>query len=157
MRKSINFGYLDSEGWPSPTEFKPHFFGSDGLHWFPDSRADSAALWAKGVNGTEHLQAGNGRIDIELLMWRNPDFGVLLIWSKWGGPYKEMFSSKGDLRRLRDFVSDLYGALLPIGLFVPFETAWKAVKEFIETNGELPKSIEWIANRDLPPGTFPDP
>jgi Immunity protein Imm1 len=28
---------------------------------------------------------------------------------------------------------------LPIGLFVPFETAWEAVKEFIETDGELPK------------------
>ena len=32
-----------------------------------------------------------------------------------------------------------------------------ALKEFIETDGALPKSIEWIANKDLPPGTFPDP
>jgi hypothetical protein len=27
----------------------------------------------------------------------------------------------------------------------------------METNGALPKSIEWIANRDLPPNTFPAP
>jgi hypothetical protein len=33
----------------------------------------------------------------------------------------------------------------------------EAVKEFIETDGALPKSIEWIANRDLPPNTFPEP
>jgi Immunity protein Imm1 len=46
---------------------------------------------------------------------------------------------------------------LPVGLFIPFKTAWLAVKEFIETDGALPKSIEWIANKDLPPGTFPDP
>jgi hypothetical protein len=46
---------------------------------------------------------------------------------------------------------------MPIGLFIPFAEAWKAVKEFIETEGELPKSIEWVRNRDLPPNTFPDP
>jgi hypothetical protein len=33
----------------------------------------------------------------------------------------------------------------------------QAVKEFIETDGELSKSIEWIANKDLPPNTFPEP
>jgi hypothetical protein len=33
----------------------------------------------------------------------------------------------------------------------------EAVKEFIETDGELPKSIEWIADPDIPPGAFPDP
>jgi hypothetical protein len=43
-----------------------------------------------------------------------------------------------------------------IGLFVPFESAWRAVKDFIESDGELPTSIEWIASRDLPPGTFPE-
>jgi len=31
------------------------------------------------------------------------------------------------------------------------------VKEFIETGGQLPKCIEWVANKDLPPNTFPDP
>jgi hypothetical protein len=29
-------------------------------------------------------------------------------------------------------------------------------QEFTETDGELPTSIEWIANRNLPRGTFPD-
>ena len=40
---------------------------------------------------------------------------------------------------------------------MPFPNAWKAVKEFIETDGELPKSIEWIASSDLPPEAYPDP
>jgi hypothetical protein len=34
--------------------------------------------------------------------------------------------------------------------------AWKTVKEFIETEGDLPTSIDWISNHDLPLGTFPD-
>jgi hypothetical protein len=42
-------------------------------------------------------------------------------------------------------------------LFVPFAIAWKAVKQFMETDGELPTSIEWVAASDLPRGTFPDP
>ncbi len=50
-----------------------------------------------------------------------------------------------------------HGTPLPVGLFIPYATAWKAVKEFIETDGKLPKNIEWIANRDLPENTFPDP
>src|SRR5215813_11001499 len=32
----------------------------------------------------------------------------------------------------------------------------EAVKEFMETDGKLPNSIKWIANRHLPRGTFPD-
>ena len=45
-----------------------------------------------------------------------------------------------------------------VGLFIPFEKAWPAVKEFMETDGlRLPTSIEWVANQDLPANSFPDP
>jgi hypothetical protein len=159
MRKSIDLGSHDHDGWPDPRELERYFLGPQGRNWGSESEygGDSAALWAEGAHGTEHLDAEKGRIDIELMMWRNRDLGVLLIYSKWGGGYKEMFSSKGDLRRLREWVRTSHGTPLPVGLFVPFVTAWKAVKEFIKTNGELPKSIEWIADRDLPPNAFPDP
>jgi hypothetical protein len=46
---------------------------------------------------------------------------------------------------------------MPVGLYIPFAKAWPAVKEFIETEGALPTSIEWVKNSELPPGTFPDP
>jgi hypothetical protein len=98
----------------------------------------------------------DGRIDVDLDMWGHPDLGVLLIYSKWGGGVKQMCSSKGNLRRLRHRIRSRQGTLLPVGLFIPHGTAWKAVKEFMETDGELPTSIEWIANRDLPRGTFSD-
>jgi hypothetical protein len=90
-------------------------------------------------------------------MWGNPEHGVLLIYSKWGGGLKQTYSSKGDFARLRERVRSMHDTVLPVGLFIPFDKAWPAVKEFIETDGKLPKSIEWIANRDLPPNTFPDP
>jgi hypothetical protein len=50
-----------------------------------------------------------------------------------------MYSSKRDLRRLREWVRSTHDTLLPIGLFVPFEVAWLAVKEFIET-ASLPRA-----------------
>jgi len=68
-----------------------------------------------------------------------------------------VFSSKGDLTKLREWVRTLHNDPMPVGLFIPYADAWRAVKEFIETDGALPKSIEWIANSDLPLGTFPDP
>ena len=61
------------------------------------------------------------------------------------------------MKRLREWVMTHDGDLMPIGLFVPFERAWTAVKEFIEKDGALPKSIPWIADRDVPDYAFPDP
>jgi hypothetical protein len=136
---------------------EPYFLAPPGQRWFFETGNDSGSLRAEGVDGTQHLDPKKGRIDIALQMWGNPDLGVLLIYSKWGGGHKQMYSSKGDLGRLRQWIPSTHDTPLPVGLFIPFGEAWKAVKEFIETDGKLPKSIEWIANRDLPPNTFPDP
>jgi hypothetical protein len=83
--------------------------------------------------------------------------GVLLHYRKGGGDYKDSFYSKGDLTRLREWVKTRHDDLFPVGLYIPFETAWKAVKEFIETDGQLPRNIEWVAGNDLPADAFPDP
>jgi hypothetical protein len=151
--------YFDNEwfrGWPEASWLEPYFL-SKSPRWFAETGNDSAGFAAEGVEGTDHLLPNKGRIDIQLDLWGNPDLGVLLIWSKWGGGYKETFTSKSDMTRLRELVRSTHDTPLPVGLFIPFEQAWKAVKEFIETDGALPKSIEWVANRDLPKNTFPDP
>jgi hypothetical protein len=44
---------------------------------------------------------------------------------------------------------------MPIGLFIPFESAWTAVREFIEANGALPTGIVWVGDGDLPRTAFP--
>src|SRR5262245_29196194 len=79
-------GYFASElmwEWPRPEEIEHYFLAPPGERWFFETGNDGAAFENKGVDGTEHLQLGKGRIDIELMMWANEDFGVLLIWSKW--------------------------------------------------------------------------
>ncbi|MEA2907239.1 MAG: hypothetical protein QOI12_4626 [Alphaproteobacteria bacterium] len=157
MKKRAYFNTFWGPGWPELKEIAPYFLSPPGKRWFSETGNDSAGLDAQGVEGTEHLEANKGRIDIRLDLWGHADLGVLLIWSKWGGGYKETYSSKGDLTKLRKWVRSTHDTPLPIGLFIPYGRAWQAVKEFIETDGSLPKNIEWIANRDLPPNTFPDP
>jgi hypothetical protein len=157
VQKNAYFASREIQGWPTTKELEPYFLAPPGQRWFFETRNDSAVLTAEGVDGSEHLDPNKGRIDIELEMWGNPHLGVLLIYSKWGGVHKQMYSSKGDLSRLREWVRSTHDTPLPVGLFIPFEKAWTAVKEFIESDGQLPNSIEWVANRDLPPNTFPDP
>jgi Immunity protein Imm1 len=94
-----------------------------------------------------------------LYMHMNPDHGIKLQYSKWDGRTgeKKTYHSKGDLTRLKEFVRSFHRTPLSIGLFVPFEVGRKAVKEFLESDGELPRSIDWMSDDDLPSDVFPLP
>ena len=159
MKKKVYFDVFDRRGWPSPDELQHYFLAPPGQRWtFGEGESESWGLDAEGVDGTEHLPANKGRIDIHLTMVGNEDHGVLLQYRKLGGGYKDIYYSKGDLTRLDDLVwIGQEGDLMPIGLFIPFDRAWLAVKEFIETDGALPNSIDWIADADIPDEVFPDP
>jgi hypothetical protein len=156
MRQRILLGEFDAHKWPDPTALKRYFVRPVGQNWVDWGGTDSAALHAEGLYGTEHLTPKTGRVDVHLHMCGNPDHGVHFAYGKWDGRTRQKFefSSKGDLRRLRERVYSLQGDPVPIGLFVPFPKAYLAVKEFIETGGELPKSIEWIAAQDIPADAF---
>lgn len=157
MKRYTYFDEFERSGWPKPSQLEPFFLAPKGKEWSYRGGNDSWGLSAEGVDGTEHLEPNRGRIDIDLDMWGHPQHGVLLIYKKWGGGQKQTYSSKGDLTRLREWIRTLHDDPMPVGLYIPYEKAWKAVEEFIKTDGQLPKSIEWIANRDLPPNTFPAP
>jgi hypothetical protein len=156
MKKSAFFASRDIKGWPSPEEIEQYFLGPPGQRWF-ETGNDTAGFTADGIDGTEHLEPKQARSNVRLALSAHPTLGVLLDWSKWDGEERQTYNSKGDLRRLREFVRNRHGDPLPVGLLVPYDVAWKAVREFLETDGQLPKSIEWIDDRDLPPDTFPDP
>ena len=141
MRKTTYFEPFPDEGWPEPNDLRPYFLAPPGQEWTEGN--DSWGLSAEGLYGTEGLAKFKEQVEVHLSMWGARGLGVLLFYHKYGGGYREMFTSKGDMSRLREIV--------------PFFEAWKAVKEFIETDGELPKSIEWVANKVLPPNTFPKP
>ena len=157
MEKEAFFDDHWGAGWPSLSKLEPYFLAPKGKEWFYHHGNDSAGLALLGIDGTDDLELGKGRRDVRLKMWGNPKHGVLIIYHKYGGGKGEAYSSKGDLSLLKKWVRSLHDDPLPIGLFIPFPKAWKAVKEFMETEGALPKSIEWVRNLDLPENTFPDP
>ena len=129
-----------------------------GKEWSYSGGNDNWGIGVGGVDGTENLIMGMGRRDVRLRMWGHPQYGVLIIYHKMGpADFRGMFSSKGDMSRLREIVYTLQDDPMPVGLFIPFDKAWLAVKEFMDTEGQLPTSIEWVRNADLPPNTFPDP
>jgi hypothetical protein len=78
------FGEFDGKGWPAPAQLQRYFLAPPGQRWSFRGGNDSWALTAEGVDGTGHMEANNGRIDLDLVMWGHPDLGVLLIYSKWG-------------------------------------------------------------------------
>lgn len=158
MKKRIYFDKFDHVGWPDPRELEPFFLATKGQEWSYLDGNDNWGIKIDGLNGTEDLDIDDDRrIDVHLSMWGHPEFGALLFYEKVGGGFNEAFCSKGDMSRLKEWIRTLQSDLRPVGLFIPFAEAWKAVKEFMETEGELPKSIEWVDNYKLPEGTFPLP
>jgi hypothetical protein len=158
LKKSSYFDVFKGPGWPTPDQIKTFFVAPKGQEWSYRGGNDSWGLDVQGLYGTENLPRAD-RVNVHLYMFGNPNHGVTLYYDKWDGrtKQKQTYNSKGDLTRLREFVRSAHGTPLSVGLFIPFAVAWKAVKEFIERDGELPASIEWVASRDLPPETFPDP
>ena len=158
MNKYINFEKFWGDYWPAADELKPYFLAPVGKEWFYTGGNDSGGLSLEGLDGTEHLPLGQGRNDIWLSMWGNPDLGVLLQYTIITGdkPRQDWFS-KGDMTKLRQWVRTLHADPMPVGLYIPFPKAWLAVKEFMETEGQLPTSIEWVTSDELPDNTFPTP
>jgi hypothetical protein len=156
MTKRVYFDDFWGDFWPSVDELRPFFLAPPGKEWSYRGGNDSWGLDLRGLDGTEHLPHFEGQKCIQLSMWGNPDLGVLLQYTRFGGgePRQDWFS-KGDMRKIRQWVRSLHDTPLPVGLFIPFDRAWLAVKEFMETEGMLPTSIEWVD--DLPENTFPDP
>jgi hypothetical protein len=156
MRKSIYFAAFSGPEWPEAKRLEHYFLTAKGRREFFEDGNDSWGLDVEDVDDTGALQGNAGRTDLHLTIQGHPDYGVLLQYRKVGGT-NETYYSKGELKRLSEWVTTLHGDRMPIGLYVPFEIAWLAIKEFMEREGALPTSIEWVAGHDLPPETFPDP
>ena len=156
MIKTAYFMSRDFKAWPPPQEIERYFLGPPGERWF-ETGNDTAGFDADGVDGTEHIEPDQLRHNVSLDLSAHRTMGVFLQWRKWHGDHQELYLSRGDLGRLRQIVRNSYGDPLSAGLLIPCEEAWKAVKEFIETDGLLPKSIAWVAGDDLPSDLFADP
>jgi hypothetical protein len=165
LKQSIYFGPFRSKPWPNQDQLAPYFLTKEGIDELLSTGNDNWSIDLYGLYGTEglpkYLARGTNipgsQVDAELQMYFDPEFGVLLLYTKTGGGFEDCFCSAGDLTRLKEWIRTLQSDLMPVGLYIRFAQAWLAVKEFMDTNGELPKSIKWVDCNDLPPDTFPVP
>ena len=159
MRKESSFDEHWGDGWPDLHNIQACLLDPKRRAAFFAKGLDGGSFSVRGLYGTEKLPVRGGLVTAHLFLHLNPDHGAKLVYARWDGRVqnKDEFHSKGDLSRLGEFVRSFHDTPLSVGLFIPFEQGWQAIKEFIETEGELPKSIEWVDDKALPPGTFPDP
>jgi hypothetical protein len=157
VKKDCYFPDFNDPAWPAPDKLKKYFLDRGRL-WISPGGNDNWGLEVQGLYGTDALPQSES-VNVNLIMTGSPDHGVTLHYAKWDGriQHKDTYVSRGDLSRLGRFMYSLHGDPYSLGLFISFEAAWKAVKEFIERDGELPTSIAWVAVRDLPAETFPVP
>lgn len=97
MQKRSYFHNVRRAGWPSLVELAPYFLAKPAdSGWFRDTGNDGASLDLEGVRGTEHLPPGQGRADISLTVWGNPELGVLLQYARYGGgvPRQDWFYAR---------------------------------------------------------------
>ena len=156
MKKMTSFCDCRCLGWPEQKWLAPYFLTPAGRQRAFGIGNDSWGLTAQGVDGTEGLPFET-RIDIHLHIIGKPDLGVLLFYDRVSAVDGEAYYSKGNLKMLRQWIVTRHGDRMPVGLFIPFEQALRAVMEFIKTDGALPKCIEWVAAADLPEDAFPEP
>jgi hypothetical protein len=156
MKKETNFRGYEGPGWPDEKWLAPFFLTPAGRREVFGFRNNHWGLRARGVDGTEDLPYDK-EINVTLHIIGKPDLGVLLYYDRLSATDGYTYFSVGNLKMLRTLVKAKPGTRMPLGLFIPFEQALKAVVEFADTNGALPKSIEWIASTDLPEGSFPEP
>ena len=158
MRKDSAFNDHWGAGWPELSDIESCFLDPTARAQYFVKGQDGGKFSIEGLYGTEGLPAQGGLVNVTLFLSMSPQYGASLFYKKWDGRVRRQtgYSSKGDLSRLDEFIWSFHKTPLSVGLFIPFEEGWKAVKEFIETEGELPQSIAWVNNRDLPSETFPD-
>ena len=154
MKKHSYFESQWLKRWPEPEEIKRLFFPAGGTAWFSSGGNDTASFTIEGVERTEHLEQGNGRIDVKLEMVGHPKYGLFLYYKRTQGPH---YASKGDLSKLKTFVRTLHDDLRTLAFFIPFDKAWPAVREFILSDGLLPATIAWVDLKDVQGTPFPDP
>lgn len=158
IQKSAYFDEHWGDGWPSLENIKYRLIDVSGRSKFFEKGLDGGSFFIETSGSAERAQRDGAVFKAGLYVHMHPLHGVKLQHSMSSNRIsRTSHHSKGDFSRLRDFVRSFHDTPLSLGLFIPFEPGWRAVEEFIRTEGKLPTAISWLADDDLPPETFPLP
>jgi len=159
VKKEASFGDHWGNGWPDISAVEKGLADPEKLAQLFAKGRDGGCFSIEWIYDKDDSIPQTGLVGAILYMHMNPEHGIKLQYSGWDRrtAKRETYHSKGDLTRLKQFVRSFHRTPLSIGLFVPFEIGRKAVKEFLQTDGKLPQSVDWISDDDLPSEVFPLP
>jgi hypothetical protein len=158
VRKQASFNDYWGNGWPDISTIECCLGDPDKRAQFFAEGHDGGCFSVEWISKNQNQKPELKLAGATLFLHVHPDSGIKLQYSKWDRREgeKKTFHSKGNVRRLKEFVRSLHGTPLSLGLFVPFELGIRAVKEFMRTEGELPQDITWISDNELSSDVFPD-
>jgi hypothetical protein len=139
--------------WPSPGKLHRHFLPPHDKNWQAGGNDHwGLTIYPLGDNRDPDPRISRRAIRLDLV--GVPEYGVFIHWQNSHLGFSENYFSRGDLTKLGKQVRNLQGDARPLGLFVPFATAWLATEDFMLGKGTRSDRIEWIKAEDLPPNTF---
>jgi hypothetical protein len=159
VKKEASFDDHWGNGWPDIKAVRDCLSDPERLAQFFAKGRDGGCFSIEWIYSPSSSPPQFDLVGATLYMHMNPDLGIKLQYSRWDGRTgeKKTYHSKGSLTRLKEFVPSFHGTPLSIGLFVSFDKGSKAVSEFLQKEGELPSSIDWVSDDDLPSEIFPRP
>jgi hypothetical protein len=152
MKRSFIFASFGETQWTDAGKIEPFFLDSKQREAMFIRRQDDGLFSIDGMEGTDNLSREADRVNARLYLNMLPEHGVTISYHHWDGRSrkKTYFYSKGNLDLINEYVRSFQGSPLQLGLFIPYEAAWRTVKEFMEGDGGLPASIDWVS-AGLPP------
>lgn len=115
------------------------------MDFFKDSAIDQ---WAQDESGS--IQFSNERNDKYSLTMNYADGkGISISYDLYNSKDKQrnfFVFAEGEAEIGPDFEFLENGTAVPVGSFLPFDTAWSVVKSFLQDPEKMPPSVKWVSS-----------
>lgn len=115
------------------------------LNYSPKNRNDMR----QGLLG---WRSADGKRDVQLIVAEHPDYGVSHIWSpSWSdGEWREVITVSDETKLHKPHLVDTdCDNWIPIGSFLPIETAWMGIEDFFSEPTVPSPRLTWVETRKI--------
>ncbi len=160
MRRFIFINGFEGPDWPPIATLEREFMDPTRREWayWDGSGAAGGYMKISGIEGTEAQPDGRTRSGATISIRAHRQFGATLSHHWWDAKSATATThlSLGDRSLLSQMTTLDDRQPYPIGLFIPFELAWLAFRDFIQEPTRVTSAVPWINGVDLTaqvPGT----
>ena len=157
MKRFISINGFECNRWPAADQLEQSFLDPARRNWAFWDGGGGGYISVSGLDGTENEPDGPNRSNARIAIRAHRKHGATLDHHWWDGKRRVSTShlslgSTSDMTKLPHLDNRQPFA---VGLFIPFELAWLALKDFMVDPIHPSKSVPWINAKDLPPSAIP--